>query len=1412
VLGLAVALAGVPPVHAQSVPFQRLSLDDGLSQATVYSILQDRRGFMWFGTLEGLNRYDGERFEIFNHEATSADSLSHDWVAALIEDRRGVLWVGTNGGGLNRFDQATGGFTHFRNDPADPGSLSSDRIWSLFEDPAGHIWVGTDGGGLDRLDPETGTFESFLHDPANPNSLSSDDVRGLHQDRHGTLWIGTYGGGLNSFNPATQRFHHFRHDPADAGSLSSNLVRSVYEDSSGALWVGTYDGGLNRFDRARGSFERFRHDPSRPDSLASDHVRTLLEDSSGRLWVATDGGLSRWLPESGGFLRYRNEPEDSNSLSDDRVTDLYLDRGGVLWVGTYGGLNRWNSVAGTFDHYRAASGTRPGLSHSNVMALHEDPDGSLWVGTWGGGLDRFDRQRGTTRRYGFQSEDPTSLSGNRVMSLLVDSAGVLWVGTYRGGLNRFRRSTGTFERFQHDPSDPTTLSANGVTAIVEDPRGGLWVGTYRGGLNHFDPASGRVTRYRHDPTNTNGLSSDRVVTLFQDRAGILWIGTDGGGLNRLDPTSGRLARYRHDPDRADSLSSDNVWCILEDSLGDLWIATQTGGLNRWRAPDRRAFQPTFEHYSKHNGLLSNLIYGILTDAQGDLWLSSNRGLTRFNPATGALRHYDRSHGLQDREFNGGAYHRAASGEMLFGGPNGFNAFFPSQLRGNAHVPPVEITGLLKFNRRFDPGRPLHALEQLKLAHSDSVIAFEFAALDYTAPEKNRYRHKLEGFDADWVETGGAKRVTYTNLDPGRYTFRVKAANNEGVWNQSGAALSLVVAPPPWKSWWAYGLYGLALATIIFSYWRALERKQERAAQLESANRSLELEIAERQRAAAALRKLSSAVEQSPASIMITDPEGRIEYVNPKFVELTGYSLEEVRGRQPSLLQSDVSDPDERAEIWRHVSEGLEWRGELHSTRKSGDPFWEYASISPIKTEDGTVVHVLAANEDITARKDYEEKLLHREHFDSLTELPNRALAFDRLSRAVVQNREQGAVVAVLCVDLDNFKIINDTLGHATGDELLVESARRIEAAVGEAPTVARVGGDEFLVILSDLESASEAESIASKILATLGKPFNLDGRDIFVSGSIGITACPADGDDAQVLLRNADAGMHKAKELARGTYRFFTPAMNDQARRRLNIESNLRGAIESGTEVSVAYQPILDAQSSRVVALEALARWNNAELGEVIPDQFIPIAEETGLIVPLGELVLTRACREAQMLREETGEALRVAVNVSSRQFQEPDLIAVTTAALEASGLPPHRLELEITESLLLQDSEEIRQTLCGLSDLGVRLTIDDFGTEYSALHYLKDYPFDALKIDRSFVSGLGEASNHEPLIKAIIAMAHSLGLEVVGEGVERQEQLELLRFHGCDQVQGFLFSKAVAPDRLRDTLGGMKPRGARSA
>ena len=845
VVGPAVAIADVGPSRERNIRFGRVSLEQGLSQSAVNCIFQDGRGFMWFGTEDGLNRYDGHTFTVFKNDPEDPTSLAHNFVWSILEDRNGVLWVGTDGGGLSRLDRSQRSFTHFMNDPDDPGSLAHDRVRVVFEDRDGVLWVGTDGGGLNRFDAETGTFKRFLNDPVEPDSLAHDRVRTVYQGRDGALWIGTYGGGLDRLDPDSATFTHYRHDPDDPGSLSGDRIYSTYEDRDGALWVGTYGSGLNRLDPGSGEFTRFRHDPDDPDSLAADRVRALYQDGAGVLWIGTDGGLHEMRRDGRGFARYRNDPADPQSLSNNKVMALYRDRGGVLWVGTKaGGLNKWNATTGSFTHFKKDPSAPSTLSSPAVTSIREDIDGILWLGTFGGGLNRLDRTTGTYTHYRHDPGNPSGIADDRVMSLAIDRDGVLWLGTYEAGLERFDPATGVFTHFPSDPDDPTRLSRSGVMSLLEDRNGVLWVGTYEGGLNRFDRESGKFTRYLHDAADARSLSNNRVTSLHEDARGDLWVGTDGGGLNRFDRERGTFTRFLHEDGNIESLSSDVVWSIHEDARGALWIGTQGGGINRWEAGDRAGGRPVFRRYLERDGLPNAFVYGILSDENGRIWMSTNKGLARLDPRTSLVRTFDTTHGLQSNEFNFGAYYRSPGGEMFFGGINGLNAFFPEAIRENAHAPPVLLTNFLKFNQRVQLDRPLSETDEIVLKYSDYVVSFEFAALDFTAPEKNRYAYKLEGFDEDWIELDNMRRATYTNLDAGEYVLKVKAANNDGVWNEQGATLPVRVLPPPWQTWWAYTLYLLALAGVVIAYTRGQARKLEREAEY---SRKLEDEVRSRTR-------------------------------------------------------------------------------------------------------------------------------------------------------------------------------------------------------------------------------------------------------------------------------------------------------------------------------------------------------------------------------------------------------------------------------------------------------------------------------------------------------------------------------------------------------------------------------------
>ena len=828
-IALVTGAAGTPA--APQLLFEQISVEQGLSQSIVNFIIQDRRGYLWFGTEDGLNLYDGYGFSVLRSDPDDPYSLSYNQITALYEDRSGSIWAGTFNGGLNRYLLEKNRFIRYRASAADPTSLSHDLVYAIVQDLNGRLWVGCDRG-LNRMKPpgdadEPALFDRFFHDPAGAGSLGNDRVRALAIDSSGTLWAGT-DRGLAMLPAAELLLEKPRFTPLPAegegwSSLARDTIRTLMVDRAGALWIGAVHGlHCLRMEPGRAPrLQSFLHDPADPRSLSNSNVYALLEDRDGYIWIGTDGGLNRYDPRSGDMAAWRNDPRDPNSLSHNEIRSLFQDRSGLLWVGTYGGgVSKADARPKPFIHYPCDPDAPEGLSRPIIWSLYEDPAGILWIGTHGGGLDRLDRRTGRYTHYRADPADPNSLSHDIVRLVIPGRDGELWLGTNGGGICRFNPATGRFIRYMHDPHNPHSLVHNEIRALFLDSDGTLWIGTQGGGLDRLDTGSltGAAVHFRplrNDPAETNSITSDFIRFVHKDSEGFYWIGTQGGGLDRYDAAAGRFTHYRSTPGETGGLSSNYTFCIHEDRQGTLWIGTWGSGLIRF---DRQA--GAFTSYRAKDGLPGDAIYGILEDREGRLWFSTNNGLGRFDPATGECKNYSIRDGLQSNEFNGGSYFLSRSGEMFFGGINGFNSFFPEQIRDNPDIPPVVITSFKKMNRQVRLDLPLSEIRHLKLSHRDYFFSFEFAALDFTAPEKNRYAYKMEGLDQEWIFTSANQRVAqYTTLPAGNYLFRVKGSNNDGVWNEEGRSIAISIAPPFWGTWW-FRLAGLlALGTIALFYYR-----------------------------------------------------------------------------------------------------------------------------------------------------------------------------------------------------------------------------------------------------------------------------------------------------------------------------------------------------------------------------------------------------------------------------------------------------------------------------------------------------------------------------------------------------------------------------------------------------------------
>ena len=857
ILQLVLLLLGAPWLQAQDIRFTNITMEDGLSQTTVFSIIQDRQGFMWFGTEDGLNKYDGYNFTVYSNFSLDERSLSNNTILCLFEDRDGLLWIGTNDGGLNVYDREHDKFRSFKNDVEDDRSIAGNKVFTIFQDDKGSIWIGTDAG-LDKIVFEDeGTHDkvselgniSFYHLRAQENdrySISYNRVRAIIQDKHGHMWFGTQGGGLNKLiydyedESSQPVFVHYQHDENDPESLSNDAVLSLYEDGRGNIWVGTYGGGVNRFNEETRKFERFRHSDDDPRGVSHDIVLTIYGDRSGNIWMGTYGGglerLRAWHLDDGKigytFEHFVNDPTDEESLANNSVGVLYEDRYGILWVGTFGGaLNKFDKQKPKFSYYKHNPQNSNSLPGEGVSAIFVDKDGILWIGTAGGGFSRIDRETGIYTQYVNDPNNPKSFPHSRVTAILEDSHDEFWLGTSGGGLVNFDKETNTFHQYVNDPEDETSLSHNIVRVIHEDRDGNLWIGTHGGGLSKMDRWKRTFTHYRANSEDPSSLHTNRVRAIHEGSDGVLWIANDV--LSKFDPVKEEFIHYKHDPKSMTTLSDNSIRSIYEDSKGFLWIGTLRGGLNRFTKRNGE-----FEHWRLQDGLPNDVVYGVLGDVHDNIWVSTNRGISMLDDENNRFQNYDISDGLQSNEFSSGAYYLSENGEMFFGGINGCNSFFPDSIRTNPHAPNVVITGFQVFNQEIQITdeettqlkQSITITDSIVLSYKDNIFSFDFAALHYSNPSKNQYAYRMVGLGSEsastrggWQYVGTRRNATFTNLNPGEYIFSVKGSNNDGQWQESETSIHITIVPPFWRTWWFYILCVVAGIGTIYLLMKGREK-------------------------------------------------------------------------------------------------------------------------------------------------------------------------------------------------------------------------------------------------------------------------------------------------------------------------------------------------------------------------------------------------------------------------------------------------------------------------------------------------------------------------------------------------------------------------------------------------------------
>jgi len=804
----------------QRILFNHLTVNDGLSQSAVTCIFQDKKGFMWFGTQDGLNKYDGYNFKIFKNDPFDSTSLNENFVFSIFEDQAGILFVETLNGTLHRYNPKTESFPVIQKDSIDLKTARISTAGALLHESSGIVWSGglSKGTGLRRSDQNTGQVTVFKHDPKDSFSLSDDKVYSVFRDRTGNLWVGTFSG-LDRLDEQTGKFHHYRHESKNPNSLPDNWVWPIFEDSQGNLWVGTVKSGLCLFDSKSNTFISYKNDPNDPTSINDNFIFSIYEDRSGLIWIGTNfGGISYFNPSAQAFEYYKNDPENKNSLSDNVVTSMLVDRNGDYWIGTRnGGLNKLDYDSKKFTHF------------------FHDPSNS------------------------------NSLLGNAIQSLFEDQSGIIWIGNYNSGLDAFDPKRSTFTHYIHDPSDPETISDNRIYALAEEKEGIIWIGTYGSGLNRLDKNTGKMTHFQNKENDSSSISSNATWSLAFDKSDNLWIGTFGGGVNVFNRDNQNFRHFKNDPDDSTSIGDNKIIRVFKDSMGNMWFGTSKG-LGRYLSDT-----DNFKNYYEKDGLANSFVFGIVEDNNGNLWLSTNNGLSMFNPEHETFTNYYFEDGLQGNEFNQNAYAKdVKTGNLLFGGPDGLNIFNPEDLKTNAYIPPIEFTGYTRYNTDDEEGKPIiekgiSERDSIFTTYKDNIFILDFAALSYYNNTENQYRYMLEGFNENWIQLGNDHSVTFTNLSAGEYNLRVIGSNNDGIWNEEGASLKILVSPPWWKTNIAYGIYIIAIFSFLYGLRRYEINRREQKAQIresalrikatEAEKRALEIENERKTKELEAARQL-----------------------------------------------------------------------------------------------------------------------------------------------------------------------------------------------------------------------------------------------------------------------------------------------------------------------------------------------------------------------------------------------------------------------------------------------------------------------------------------------------------------------------------------------------------------------------
>lgn len=1476
-LAIFITSISLPSIASDShapLKFQQFSTEQGLSQSSVYTVGQDQQGFIWLGTQDGLNRYDGSEFVQYRNELSNPASLANNFVRVILVDSENVMWVGTQNG-LSKYNAYANSFENYFHIKDDFQSLKDNTIWSIFEDHNKNIFIAT-ANGLHKYNKDNNNFEriyfkNFAHE--------IKEIKTIFEDSNNNIWLGTYENGLFILNESNSLISSINGKNKWKLNITSNSIFEIKEIEN-KIWVAT-ENGVFVVDHSYKLNKQFL--PTNYDSnvsLDSNRVRTIERLDDEYIWFGTEGGLFELNLSKDEIYKKRTTTQVNESAN--IIFSIFTDKSNSIWIANiYNGVSRYNKISSLFKHQLFSNNT----IKTQVIDFAEFENGNLWIATENSGLYYQPINSNKLIKSEFYLEQ-------RISSIHADINDLLWIITQTNEL--FEYNIKTNELTEHVGWLDSYSDKHGRTDFTF-LNGDFWFGSQKSALIKYTPKNKKLTTF---PIGTEIVN---VFAIGVNNKNKIWVYATNQKLYLFDSKINIFQEYKipfH------NFFTQNSLTLVQENQNHLWFSFQGQGILLLDKKNKK-----YTEFNENNGLKNNFISGLLIDDTGKAWVSSNKGISRLDPYSKTSTNYGVNQGIMSEDFFAFSFIKTQQGELFFGGVDGFNSFYPSDIKSDSEIitKPINNNFLVENKKLLiDSSNDkdisslkgnLFLLSNVNLKYQDTPFSIEFTSPNSTFSKEVNYKYKLEGVDDHWIYTNSSnRRATYTKLPHGEYTFKLQALNSKNDEFKAASPLKIIISPPWWLTNTAWLFYFLILSSLVYYFIRQAKNKEKTNIQIKESEERLKLalwgsgdemwdwnmvtnqmyrsniwgtldfpkegskddgsegeshnihpqdharvketleahkadktehyeaayrvknkegkwiwvldrgKVVERDNNNAPIRMtgtlkdisqikqteenlklFAKCIENISDAVVVYDSQFQIVDCNLSFQRITGQNRTEALGNPLEFNSYPISFLQNlKKNLIHHGS----WQGEIESTRSNGEDYLIDITLDIIRDENEKISHFVGVFSDITERRETEEELRKLANSDTLTGLPNRSFFQANQSQLVSQETEH----ALLVFDLDNFKKINDSLGHQIGDVLLCKVTERIATVSNLKNTCYRLGGDEFSLIIEGNNDIHNITSIADEILNVIAEPYFIRNQEIALSCSIGIALFPDDGGNSHELLKNADTAMYHAKDKGGDTYQFFNDSMNKQAVKRLQIENLIRHGLKEDL-FSVYYQPKIDVKSGKIRGMEALVRFEAGQKGIIRPDIFIPISEETGQIIEIGEVVLRKACLATKAWIDNGMFKGRIAVNLSAVQFRQPNLVQIINEVLEETKLPAKFLELEITEGTVMDSPQEAIETMLQIRKLGIHLSLDDFGTGYSSLAYLKKFPLNTLKIDKAFVDDLEESEEGRNMVATIITIAHNLGMDVVAEGVETESQLNHLKALNCEQLQGYLYSRPLSEE-----------------